>query len=81
MLDSVGQSLPAFVESDQAAKRGKPPKECGLKRLIPLVLEVGNEPRDEDQIGRTLSEDLIRNVEVAAARISGVGLHRRYLPR
>ena len=57
------------------AGRSEPVKERGLKGLIPLVLEVGDGPGDEDQIRRALSDNLICDVEVAAASISGLGLH------
>ena len=74
---SVGQSLSALVESDQAGERGEPAKERRLKGLIPLVLYVGDDPRYEDQIGRALSNDLVRDVEVATASIARLGLSYR----
>jgi hypothetical protein len=52
-------------------------KERRLKGLIPLVLYVGDDPRYEDQIGRALSNDLVRDVEVATASIVRLGLSHR----
>jgi hypothetical protein len=54
-------------------------KKHGLKRLVPLVFKVRDEPGDEDEIGRPSPNDLIRDVEITAASILGWGLHRRCL--
>jgi hypothetical protein len=46
-----------------------------MARIIPIVLNVRNEARNEDEIDRALTEHLIGHVNVAALGVAGLGLH------
>jgi hypothetical protein len=47
-----------------------------MARIIPIVLNVRNEARNEDEIDGAFAEDLIGDVNVATLGISGLGLHQ-----
>src|SRR5580692_6658443 len=41
--------------------------------ILPVDFEIGDEPRHEDEIDRTLAHHLIGDPSLAACRISGLG--------
>ena len=70
---AVGQPGAALVEEDQARERGEPLEEARAARLLPVQLEVGDEPGHEDQVDRAVADDLVGDVDVAALRVAGLG--------
>ena len=67
----VRQAGATLVEDHDARKRAEPLEQVGNLRHLPVVLDVRDEARDEDQIQVSLAEHLVRDVSVAAERVSG----------
>ena len=73
--DRVGQAGAPLVEHDQPPERGEPLAELGERRHVPLGLHVAEPLVEQQDVGRPLPEDLVRQVEVAQAGVSGLGKH------
>jgi hypothetical protein len=67
---SVRETGTALVEPDQARNRAESFEEVRMTRLLPVLLEVGDEARDEHEVDRAVAGDLVGDVEVAAARVA-----------
>ena len=67
----VGHPRTALVEPNQPRKRSELIENRREARHLPMKLEMGDIPRDEDEIERPFAADLIRDVEVAALRVMG----------
>src|SRR5205085_3605513 len=65
----------ALVERDDPAERGEPLEEPARERILPHHVDVRDPPGDEDEIERTVAEDLIGDVDVAALRVARLGVH------
>jgi hypothetical protein len=65
----------ALVEPDQTSEGRKLLQEGREGRELPLDLEVRHVPRDEDEVERAVTDDLVGDVDVAAARVAGLGTH------
>ena len=48
---SVGHAGAPLVEPDQPAHRAEPLEEQRVVRVLPVQLQVGDEPGDEDDVG------------------------------
>ena len=75
----IGQSDATTVEEKQAGERRQLAHEARPTRVLPEDLDVGYDLWDEDQVERTLTDDLIRDVQtVGRARIADRrNVHRR----
>jgi hypothetical protein len=58
----IGEPDPSHVEQDQAGETGQAIEEVGDQRVVPLALQVVPPPGDEDQVGRAVARDLVRDV-------------------
>ena len=58
------------VDAARCVARG-PLEEAGAGRLLPRHLDVGDPSRDVDQVERSLADDLIGDVDVAALGVPG----------
>ena len=73
----VGEAGAALVEADQAGDRAEPFEEVRVARLLPVLLEVGDEAGDEHEVDRPVAGHLVGDVEVAAARVADRRANRR----
>ena len=73
----VGHPLSSLVEADEAAERRELRQEVGVVGNRPRELDVRGERRDVDDVERAVAGDLIRDRDVAAARVASLGLHPR----
>jgi hypothetical protein len=56
-------------------------QEMGEARILPLVIEVRDEPWDEHEVARSGAQYLIGDVDVAALGVMGLGqCHATALP-
>jgi hypothetical protein len=63
------------IEADQAREGGEAGEEVGERRLLPGVLEVGVEAREQDQIGRAVAYDLVGDTDLTAREGPNLGGH------
>ena len=75
--DAVGETRAALVEQDQAGERREALEEVRHRRLLPHQLDVRHPARHIDEVARPLARHLVRDVEFAAPRVAGLGLHRQ----
>jgi hypothetical protein len=68
----VGQANPTRIQQDQPRKGRESSEESGERGLLPLMLDVGEDPRQVHEVGPTLPENLIRDVNRTALRVSGL---------
>ena len=73
----VGQTGAALVEADQACDRAEPFEEVRVARLLPVLLEVGDEAGEEHEVDRPVAGHLVGDAEVAAARVADRRANRR----
>ena len=56
-----------------------------MARLVPERVQVGDPPVGEDEVDRTIADDLVGDVDVAAPSVPGfeshAGRHRASAPR
>ncbi len=64
-LDPVREAHAALVEEDEPREQRQPLAELAIGPIVPVDVEVGDVPLDEDQIRRPGSHDLIGDVDVA----------------
>jgi hypothetical protein len=75
-LGSIGESRPSWIDHDQAGERRQAPQECREARLLPIVVEVREQPRDEDEVDRSAADHLVGDVDIAALRVMNLwGVH------
>ena len=67
----VGEAGAPLVEDHDPGERAEALEQIGNHRHLPVVLDVRDEARDEDQIEVALAEDLVGDVGVAAERVAG----------
>ena len=68
---AIGQSRAAFVEEDEARERREAAQESGERRLGPEILEMRDPAHDEDQVQRSITENLVGDVDVATTGVVG----------
>jgi hypothetical protein len=77
---SVGQPGPALVEADEPGERPEPPQHVGIGRVLPVDLEMREEPGDEDEVERgdvfREAGDLVCDVHLSASRVADRRDHR-----
>ncbi len=78
--DAIGEAGAALVDQDEARERRQAVEKAREGRLGPEVLEVRDPAHDEDEIARTAADDLVGDVDVAAARVVRLG-HRHHRRR
>ena len=74
--DRVRQARPPLVEHDQPAERRQALPERCQRRHVPLGIEIAEPLVEEQDVGRPVANDLIREVQVAE---SGVPRFRDHL--
>ena len=75
LRDAIGKARAALVDQDQAGERRQAEQKAREGWLGPEVLEVRDPAHDEDEIARTAADDLVGDVDIAAARVVRLG-HR-----
>ena len=78
---AVGEPGPALVEADQPCERAQALEEACVLRVLPVDLEVGEEPRDEHEVERPVAGHLVGDVDVPAARVPDRAAHARSFAR
>ena len=73
--DRVRQAGPPLVEHDQPAERREALAELGQRRHVPLGIEVAEPLVEQEDVGRALANDLVREVQVAQAGVARLGKH------
>src|SRR3974390_362600 len=76
--DAVGEPGAALVEHDNAAKAAELVQPARQTRLVPIILDMGNEARRHDEVG-PLAERLVGYVDVAALCVACDALHFGFL--
>jgi hypothetical protein len=71
--DGVGHARAALVEQDQPGERCESIEEPREARLLPDVLDVRDPTMDEYEVLRSIADNLISDVQLAAARVSRLG--------
>ena len=71
--DPVGEAGAALVEADEPREGAQALEEVSRPRVLPLVFEMGHEAGDEDEVNWPRARDLVRDVEIAALRVVGLG--------
>ena len=73
--DAVGHTGAALVEEDEAAERGESRQEVRVGGTRHAELDVRHPPLDVDEVERAVAHDRVGDVDVAAARVAGLGRH------
>ena len=68
--DGIGNARSALIKRDQSPERAEARKEFRKRRSVPLRLDRMPELRDEDEIGLAFTDDLVRDVDIAALCVS-----------
>ena len=78
----VGQARAPLVEPDQPGERAEPVEEVGRSRLLPVDLEVGDEPGHQHEVDGTAAGHLIGDVDPGAPGVADldVGHPLRQVP-
>src|SRR5207245_1608667 len=71
--EAIREARPRLIEHDEPRERGEPSKHMGPEGNLPLELEMRYEPRNVDEIEWALSDDPIRDVDVAALGVTRLG--------
>src|SRR6516162_9637088 len=74
----VGEPGTALVEHDNAAKATELVQPARQTRLVPIILDMGNEARCQNEVG-PLAERLVGYVDVAALCVACHALHFGFL--
>src|SRR5262245_19981182 len=69
LADAIGEALAALVEDDHARDGGEWLQQGLIDRGLPEDLGVGEGARNEDEVARTVAEDAVGDVDVAASRV------------
>ena len=69
--DAIRQAGAALVEQDDARELAEPTEKTGEGRLGPEAIEMRDPPHHEHEVDRSVADDLIRDVDVAAVRVVG----------
>src|SRR5262245_10881973 len=72
---TIGEARPTFVEPDESRERGESFEEVGDVRFVPVVFEIGYKSWHVHQIARPITDHLVGDVDIAAARIPRLRLH------
>jgi len=72
-LGSIGESRPSWIDHDQAGEPGQTTHESREARLLPIVVEVREQPRDEDEVDRSAADHLVGDVDIATLRVMNLG--------
>lgn len=69
----IRQARTALVEADDASERSQSSQESRVRGLFPPKVEMRQGGRDEDEIARTLTVHLVRDVRPGTPRVAGLG--------
>jgi hypothetical protein len=70
--DVVREPRPSSIEQDQSGEPGEPHGEPRHLGPLPYLLDVEDEPGHEDEVARTLAQDLVGDVDpVGGLRVAG----------
>ena len=72
----MGETGTALVEADEPRERSQAVEQASHGRVLPVDLEMREEPGHEDEVERAISADLVRDVDVATAGITDGCIHR-----
>jgi len=73
--DTVGQPSATLVEQDEPREGCETLEEVRHRRLLPHHLDVRHPTRHVDEIARAIPDDLVRDVQVAAAGVLRLWRH------
>ena len=71
----IRETGPACVEDDEPRERSEAAEEPREGRLIPLVLDMREQARDEHEVDGAVADDLVRDVDLATLGVSRLGRH------
>jgi hypothetical protein len=76
---AIRQPRAALVEEHQSPHAREALEVVAEEGDLPHELDIGDEPRDEQDVGRSAADDLIRDAEVAASGVTGFRDDARHL--
>ena len=79
LVDRIGHARAALVEHDQPRERGQPAQKMGQPRFLPGHLHMRDEPRHQNQVGGSVTNNLIRDADPTALRVPRLTLHHSAL--
>mgnify|MGYP000293542038 CR=1 FL=1 len=68
---NFGKALTALVEDDDAGEGGQAAQEAGDLRIFLQKLDMGDEARHEHEVDRTVTDNLVGDVDIAAQMLGG----------
>jgi hypothetical protein len=71
--DAVRESRPTLVEHENSAARGEPFDVAPEQRLVPGREQVSGDPAHEDHVETPVTDDLIRDRDIAATGVAHLG--------
>ena len=79
--DAVRETVAALVEHDDACERREALEELGIAGQFVKELDVGDDPGNEDEITRAVTDHLVSHADLAALRVTNLAPvdHRRSL--
>jgi hypothetical protein len=73
--DRVGEARSPLIEHDQPTERGEPFPELGNGCHVPLRIDMAEPLIEQQDVRRAFADNLVREVEIAEAGISGLRNH------
>ena len=74
----VGQPVPRLSKRIRRENDASRSRKCAMRRVLPVELEVGDEPGHEHEVERALADHLVGDVDVAALRVASSQARRRH---
>src|SRR5262245_33858535 len=71
--EPIRESIATLVEDDDSRKRTEPLQERRIAGQLVEELDVRNDSGHEDEVARTVADDLVRDADVAATSIARLG--------
>src|SRR5258706_7290646 len=71
--NGIRESGATLVEAEHSAERAETREKRRDRRLLPHDLDVRRPPRNEDEVTRSVADDLVGNAAVLGARVSCLG--------
>jgi hypothetical protein len=69
VLRPIGEPRPSRIDHDQPREGRQATQEPREARLLPVVVDVREQPRDEHEVDRPAADHLIGDVDIAALRV------------
>ena len=77
----VGEPRSSLVEANQPRERRESAEKMRRASLVPVVLEMRNEPRHQHQVARPVADNLIGDIHPPALRVPSLRMHQPTITR